>query len=122
LDIHCRSEEGFVKSKIARWGNSLALRLPAEVVREFGLKEGQLVEIDPEKPNLRIRTERPTVEGVPVYTLEEIVAQMDRLGPENEPEMVDSGPDRGSEIVDDDYSRGVITLEDVLNGRAAQRG
>ena len=111
-----------MKSKIARWGNSLALRLPAEVVREFGLKEGQLVEIDPEKPNLRIRTERPMVEGVPVYTLEEIVAEMDRLGPENEYEMVDWGPDRGSEIVDDDYSRGVITLEDVLNGRAAQRG
>jgi antitoxin MazE len=122
LDIHCRSEEVFVKSKIARWGNSLALRLPADVVREFGLKEGQLVEIDPEKPNLRIRTERPMVEGVPVYTLEEMVAEMDRFGPENEPEMVDWGPDRGSEIIDDDYSRGVVTLEDVLNGRSAQRG
>jgi antitoxin MazE len=122
LDIHCRSEEVFVKSKIARWGNSLALRLPADVVREFGLKEGQLVEIDPEKPNLRIRTERPKVEGVPVYTLEEMVAEMDRFGPENEPEMVDWGPDRGSEIIDDDYSRGVVTLEDVLNGRSAQRG
>ena len=111
-----------MKSKIARWGNSLALRLPAEVVREFGLKEGQLVEIDPEKPDLRIRTERPTVAGVPVYTLEEIVAEIDRLGPENEPETVDWGSDRGSEIIDDDYSRGLITLEDVLNGRAAQRG
>lgn len=110
-----------MKAKIARWGNSLALRLPAEVVREFGLREGQVVEIDPEKPDLRIRTGRPVVQGVPVYTLEEIVAEMDRLGPENEPEMVDWGPDRGLERIDDDYSRGVITLEDILHGRSAQR-
>jgi len=29
---------------IARWGNSLALRLPAEVVRSIGIKEGDSVE------------------------------------------------------------------------------
>lgn len=29
---------------IARWGNSLALRLPAEVVRSLGVKEGDSVE------------------------------------------------------------------------------
>lgn len=29
---------------IARWGNSLALRLPAEVVRSIGVKEGDSVE------------------------------------------------------------------------------
>lgn len=26
--------------QVARWGNSLAVRLPAELVRELGLKEG----------------------------------------------------------------------------------
>ncbi len=31
--------------KIARWGNSLAVRLPAETVRNLGLKEGESVEI-----------------------------------------------------------------------------
>ena len=75
-----------------------------------------------ERPNLRIRTERPTVVGVPVYTFEEMVAEMDRFGPENEAERVDWEPDRGSEIIDDDDSFGVITLEDVLDGRSAQRG
>ncbi|MEW6512561.1 MAG: AbrB/MazE/SpoVT family DNA-binding domain-containing protein [Pseudomonadota bacterium] len=29
---------------IARWGNSLALRLPAEVVRSIGIKEGDSVQ------------------------------------------------------------------------------
>ena len=31
--------------KIARWGNSLAVRLPAETVNQLGLKEGDNVEV-----------------------------------------------------------------------------
>jgi|SRR5215210_2707494 antitoxin MazE len=108
-----------MRAKLARWGNSLALRLPAEVVRDFGLKEGQVVELTPNKPKIEIGTERPVVNGIPVYALEELVAEMK---PENEPEMVDWGPDRGSEIIDDEYSRGEITLEDILSRNAAKRG
>jgi antitoxin MazE len=40
--------------------------------------------------------------------LEEMVAEMARLGPSCEPELVEWGPDRGSEIIDDAYSRGEI--------------
>jgi antitoxin MazE len=29
---------------VAKWGNSLALRIPAEVVRQLGLREGATVE------------------------------------------------------------------------------
>ena len=43
------------------------------------------------------------------------------MKPEDEPETIDWGPDRGSEIIDDEYSRGEITLDDVLSGRAAKR-
>lgn len=32
--------------KVARWGNSLAVRLPADMVRELGLQEGDFVERD----------------------------------------------------------------------------
>ena len=47
---------------------------------------------------------------------EDLIAEMRRLGPENEPEMVDWGPDVGAEIIDDDaYSRGEITLDDLLS-------
>lgn len=30
--------------QVAKWGNSLALRIPAEVVRRLGLREGSTVE------------------------------------------------------------------------------
>jgi antitoxin MazE len=29
--------------KVSKWGNSLAVRLPADLVRELGLKEGDYV-------------------------------------------------------------------------------
>ena len=32
--------------KVSKWGNSLAVRLPADLVRELGLKEGDYVERD----------------------------------------------------------------------------
>jgi antitoxin MazE len=112
-----------MKVKLARWGNSLALRIPAEVVREFGLREGQAVELNPSKPNIEIKTERPrTAQGIPIYTMEELIADMDRLGPESVPETVDWGPDVGSEIIDDAYSRGEITAGDGRHARAAKRG
>ena len=112
-----------MKAKIARWGNSLALRLPAEVVRDFGLKEGQVVDLAPNKPTIEIKTERPrTSQGIPIYTLEELVAEMKRLGPENQSPMVHWGPDVGSEIIDDEYSRGeVIGTPEAGRRRAAKR-
>ena len=33
--------------QIAKWGNSLAVRLPAELVRELGLKEGDRIDLVP---------------------------------------------------------------------------
>jgi antitoxin MazE len=32
--------------KVSRWGNSLAIRLPVELVRELDVKEGDYVEHD----------------------------------------------------------------------------
>ncbi len=50
---------------------------------------------------------------------EYLIAEMRRLGPENEPEMVDWGPDVGAEIIDDDaYSRGEFTLDDLLSKKS----
>jgi len=31
--------------QIAKWGNSLAMRLPADLVRRFGLREGDSVQV-----------------------------------------------------------------------------
>lgn len=33
-----------VNLQVAKWGNSLALRIPAEIVRQLGLREGATVE------------------------------------------------------------------------------
>jgi hypothetical protein len=42
--------------------------------------------------------------------LEEMLAEIDRLGPACVPETVEWGPDRGTEIIDDAYSRGEIAI------------
>jgi antitoxin MazE len=111
-----------MKAKIARWGNSLALRLPAEVVRDFGLEEGQVVELNANKPTIEIKTERPrTAQGIPIYTLEELVAEMKRLGPQNQSAAIDWGPDVGSEIIDDEYSRATTRRDHIVSGNAAKR-
>lgn len=33
--------------QVARWGNSLAVRLPAELVRQLGLREGDDIDLHP---------------------------------------------------------------------------
>jgi antitoxin MazE len=41
--------------QVARWGNSLAVRLPAGLVREMGLKEGDRIELAPASDHLAVR-------------------------------------------------------------------
>ena len=98
--------------QISKWGNSSAIRLPKAVLDELGLKPGQTVELTVQDGKGIIEPARPKK-----FSLEWIISEMDRLGPENEPELVEWGPDRGSEIIDDEFSRGEITLDDVLKGR-----
>lgn len=99
-----------MKVKVAKWGNSLGVRLPKAAAEAAGLKPGVELDVSVEGSDLRLK--RQVL--IPRYKLEDMVAEMKRLGPENEPETVDWGPDRGSEIIDDAYSRGEITLADIL--------
>lgn len=92
-----------MRTTIARWGNSTALRLPKAIVEELHLKPGQQVEVTVEGGEARLKPVRH-----PRVTLEELMAEADRLGWENAPETVDWGLDVGSEIIDDEYSRGEI--------------
>jgi antitoxin MazE len=107
-----------MKVKVAKWGNSLGLRLPKAAVDATGLKPGAEVDVTIEGRDLRVRQPLPFKS----YRLEDLVAEMKRLGPENEPETVDWGPDVGSEIIDDEYSRGEITLKDILNRKPNDPG
>lgn len=49
--------------QVAKWGNSLAVRLPASLARELGLKEGDRVELLPEKGALKV-ARRPRAEEI----------------------------------------------------------
>ncbi|SHF83677.1 antitoxin MazE [Loktanella atrilutea] len=44
--------------QIARWGNSLAVRLPADLVRRLGLKEGDQVDLQPGESGLTLTRHR----------------------------------------------------------------
>jgi antitoxin MazE len=56
--------------QIAKWGNSLAVRLPAQLVRELGLREGDRVELRPDEGGLALSREpRP----------EEVLARLRRF-------------------------------------------
>ncbi|MEP9378936.1 AbrB/MazE/SpoVT family DNA-binding domain-containing protein [Aquabacter sp. CN5-332] len=95
-----------MKVKVAKWGNSVAVRIPKSVADDLGLRPGSIVDLEREGTTVAIRAE-PEVK-IPRYRLEDLVAEMKRLGPENEPETLEWGPDRGDEIIDDDYSRGSL--------------
>jgi antitoxin MazE len=41
--------------QVARWGNSLAVRLPADFVRELGLKEGDQIDLMKVDGKLKVR-------------------------------------------------------------------
>ncbi len=106
-----------MKVKISNWGRGVGLRLPKAVVEAAGLHAGDQFEIEIQGQELRLKPPVP----VKHYRLEDLVAEMDRLGPENTPELVDWGPDVGADIIDDAYSRGEITLDDILRRKTDRR-
>lgn len=52
-----------IKMQIAKWGNSLAVRLPAELVRQLGLKEGDRIDLIKDDGALRVQRQ-PRAEEV----------------------------------------------------------
>jgi len=85
--------------RIAKWGNSLAVRLPKAIADDLGLTEGQAMDVAIERGvvNLKPATAR--------VRLSDLVAEAKRLGPAGHPEVVAWGGDVGAEIVEDDRSR-----------------
>jgi antitoxin MazE len=75
---------------ISKWGNSLAVRIPAAFAESAGLAEG--TEVD-----LKVQSGRLIV--VPVrqhkYDLQELIGQ---ITPENRHDLMDWGKPRGKEV------------------------
>jgi len=106
-----------MKVKLSKWGKGVGLRLPNAVVESAGFQPGDQFEIEIQGRELRLKPAVP----VKQYRLEDLVAEMDRLGRGNQPELVDWGPDVGAESIDDAYSRGEITLDDILRRKPQSR-
>ncbi len=79
-----------MQTKVRKWGNSLALRIPRSCALDSHMEEGTLVEVtvrDGELLVVRVVDKE--------YTLEELVAG---ITPENRHEEIDFGPPVGKEI------------------------
>ncbi|MEO9338073.1 AbrB/MazE/SpoVT family DNA-binding domain-containing protein [Mesorhizobium sp. SB112] len=98
--------------QISKWGNSSAIRLPKAVLDELDLKPGQTLE-------LTVKDGKGIFEPVKKQkrTLAWIISEMDRLGTENAPDTIEWGSDKPGETIDDEYSRGEITLNDLIRSR-----
>lgn len=92
-----------MRVKVAKWGNSLGVRLPKAALESLGVTAGSELELTTDDSGLRLRKPFKTS----AQRLEEMLDEIRRLRLQP-PEMVDWGPDVGSEIIDDDYSRGLI--------------
>lgn len=79
---------------VGKWGKNLAVRVPGEIVRASGLRDGERVEIETQDGAIVIRR------AAPQFTLEELFAGR---SPEEWRALYrkafDWGPDVGREIV-----------------------
>lgn len=60
---YCISTLQEAEMQVAKWGNSLAVRLPAELVRELGLKEGDQIDLVKDDGAVKVRLQ-PRAEEV----------------------------------------------------------
>ncbi len=79
------------KAQIAKWGNSLAVRIPKDVAEKAQMREGDTILVEALKGKVELRA----AEKVP--TLKELVAQ---ITAESRYAEIASGPDQGQEIVE----------------------
>lgn len=78
--------------QLARWGNSLGIRIPKDIASQVGLRDGARVDIRAEGDRIVITAERPR------YNLDEL---MKGVTPEAMREAFEWGSDVGREIVEE---------------------
>jgi antitoxin MazE len=79
-----------LRTRVQKWGNSLALRIPKAFAQEVGLQEDGEVDLSVEKGRLVVV---PPVS--PSYTLDELLAG---IRPANLHQEADWGPPVGKEV------------------------
>ncbi|NQU60551.1 MAG: AbrB/MazE/SpoVT family DNA-binding domain-containing protein [Rhodospirillales bacterium] len=78
-----------MRSHVAKWGNSLSLRLPKAFVDHLHLKEGDAVDLDVDGGHLRVTPAKPS------YELKNLLSEITK---DNQPESFDTSP-MGQEIL-----------------------
>ena len=74
------------RSHVAKWGSSLAVRIPKPIAEQWGVREGSRIEIDSRGDQLVMRKR--------AYDLEQMLAQMT---PDTLHAEVDTGSPQGRE-------------------------
>ena len=81
-----------MKAKIARWGNSLGVRIPREIAGRVGLSEGASVEIEAKNDRIVLSPAKPR------YRLDDLLAGMT---PRAMRAAFDWGSDKGREAIEE---------------------
>ncbi len=81
-----------MQAKLARWGNSLGVRIPKEIAGQVGLSDGARVDIEAEGERIIISLHRPKR-----YRLEDL---LHGIHPDDMRNVFDWGPDAGREAVE----------------------
>jgi antitoxin MazE len=73
-----------MSTQIAKWGNSLGLRLPKSVAREAQLDDGDTVDVSVKDGAIVVRPAKPT------YSLDDLVARITRRNRHGEADWGDA--------------------------------
>lgn len=87
--LQCRYRTDSLKSKVQKWGNSLALRIPSAFAEEVGVKDGSEVEISLTNRTLMV------VPAARPPSLKQLLA---RVSSKNLHHETDTGKPRGREV------------------------
>ena len=78
-----------MNTKIQKFGNSLGVHIPKEIVKSLSLEKGSVIEITQEKKHIKIKIVQKK------ETLEDLLA---KITPENRHELIEFGDPVGREI------------------------
>ncbi len=78
-----------MQTRIQKWGNSLAIRIPKPFAMEVGLEQNSLVTVSIEEGKLLLEPIKPS------YSLEELLAEVTK---DNLHHEVETGPAVGNEV------------------------
>ncbi|MBI3633861.1 MAG: AbrB/MazE/SpoVT family DNA-binding domain-containing protein [Candidatus Vogelbacteria bacterium] len=77
-------------TKVKKWGNSLAFRLPREIVDKFGLFDGSTIDIFARDKNIIVK---------PVVSVKRSLGDLvDQITVENKHDLVDWAGKKGAEV------------------------